>query len=71
MGAGSPMGSGNVPELEVEAGGTALGSVLSATGSHALNGYFFRPVDLTPVSEEKPEVWWREVGRAFTHCTDP
>lgn len=35
MGAGSPTGSGNVPELEVEAGGTAPGSVLSATGSHA------------------------------------
>lgn len=55
------MGSGNVPHLEVEAGGTTPGSVLSAAGSHALNGYFFRPVDLRR----------REVGRAFTHCTDP
>lgn len=35
MGADSPTGSGNVPELEVEAGGTAPGSVLSATGLHA------------------------------------
>lgn len=35
MGAGSPTGSGNVPELQVEAGGTAPGSVLSATGLHA------------------------------------
>lgn len=71
MDADSPTGSGNVPDLEVEAGGTTPGSVLSATGLHALNGYFFRPVDLTSVNEEKPEVWRREVGRAFTHCTDP
>lgn len=36
MGANSLTGGGNVPEVEVEAGCTTPGSVLSATGSCSL-----------------------------------